>query len=103
MSVIYVGIERRQSCVEERSGMKENSGNKYSGKTSDLKQLINMSELGLLGITEIRKVLYNTDLKKSDLLKINLPRPCGKPESNIGVHFFGSEMLAKGYQYAFPS
>lgn len=64
MSVIYVGIERRQSCVEERSGMKENSGHKYSGKTSDLKQLINMSELGLLGIIEIWKVLYNTDFKK---------------------------------------
>lgn len=56
MSVTHLGIERRQSCIEERgSGINETSGNEYLGKTSGLKLLINVSELGFSGIVEMWK------------------------------------------------
>ena len=37
------------------SGMKQNVGNEYSEKTTDLKHLINVSELGFSGIVEVWK------------------------------------------------
>lgn len=56
-------------CIEEKvSGTRQNIGNESSEKTTDLKHLINVSELGFSGFVEVGRVLYNSDFKKRERL-----------------------------------